>query len=362
MGGAGVAAGEAILDQAPASRPSPTPTPPPALFTTMWRYADNLRGLYETPTLADDVRGDADRQRPRRPRSSTPPGPRAGRCSTEFESKQLLAAYGIPTVETRVAATEDEAVAAAEADRLSGRPQAPLARRSRTRPTSAACSSTWPTPRPSARAYRAIEAAVRERAGAGHFQGVTVQPMVKLDGYELIVGSSLDPQFGPVLLFGTGGQLVEVFRDRALALPPLNTTLARRMMEQTRIYAALQGRARPQAGGPRRAGAAPGAVQPAGRRAALDQGDRHQPAARLARRPARARRPGDRPRAGRRRRAAPPRPAIRPYPSQYVDPWTATTARRPLVRPIRPEDEPLLVEFHETLSERTVSRSATSTR
>lgn len=56
--------------------------------------------------------------------------------------------------------------------------------------------------------------------------------MIKLDGYELIVGSSIDPQFGPVLLFGWGGQLVEVFRDRALA---------RRMMEQTRIYKTLKG-------------------------------------------------------------------------------------------------------------------------
>jgi acetyltransferase len=43
------------------------------------------------------------------------------------------------------------------------------------------------------------------------------------DGYELILGSSPDPQFGPVLLFGTGGTLVEVFKDRALGLPPLNT-------------------------------------------------------------------------------------------------------------------------------------------
>ena len=62
-----------------------------------------------------------------------------------------------------------------------------------------------------------------------------------LDGYELIVGSSLDPQFGPVLLFGSGGSLVEVYRDRALALPPLTTTLARRMMERTRIFEALGG-------------------------------------------------------------------------------------------------------------------------
>ena len=52
---------------------------------------------------------------------------------------------------------------------------------------------------------------------------------------------TLDPQFGPVLLFGSGGRLVEVYRDRALALPPLNTTLARRMMEQTRVFQALKG-------------------------------------------------------------------------------------------------------------------------
>ena len=51
--------------------------------------------------------------------------------------------------------------------------------------------------------------------------------MIKLDGYELILGSSIDPQFGPVLLFGSGGQLVEVYKDSALGLPPLNTTLAR---------------------------------------------------------------------------------------------------------------------------------------
>src|SRR5262249_32607858 len=66
-------------------------------------------------------------------------------------------------------------------------------------------------------------------------------PMIPPRGYELILGSSIDPQFGPVMLFGTGGQLVEVYRDRALALPPLNTTLAQRLMEQTRVYAALQG-------------------------------------------------------------------------------------------------------------------------
>src|SRR5205085_3652395 len=87
------------------------------------------------------------------------------------------------------------------------------------------------------RAWREITKAVP----AADFLGVSVQPMIERDGYELILGSSIDPQFGPVLLFGAGGQLVEVFQDRALSLPPLNTTLARRFIEQTKIYRALKG-------------------------------------------------------------------------------------------------------------------------
>ena len=58
---------------------------------------------------------------------------------------------------------------------------------------------------------------VRQKAGADIFCGVTVQPMVTADGYELILGSSIDPQFGPVLLFGAVDKLVEVYKDRALA-------------------------------------------------------------------------------------------------------------------------------------------------
>src|SRR6185503_4444847 len=87
-----------------------------------------------------------------------------------------------------------------------------------------------------------IRQSVLAAAGPDAFEGVTVQPMIRRDdAYELILGSSVDPQFGPVLLFGACGQLVEVFKDRSLGLPPLNATLARRMMEQTRIYKALHG-------------------------------------------------------------------------------------------------------------------------
>ncbi len=77
-------------------------------------------------------------------------------------------------------------------------------------------------------AFAAIENNVNRLGKADAFEGVSVQAMIRERGYELIIGSSVDRQFGPVILFGCGGVLVEVFKDRALGLPPLNRTLARR--------------------------------------------------------------------------------------------------------------------------------------
>jgi acetyltransferase len=54
------------------------------------------------------------------------------------------------------------------------------------------------------------------------FLGVTVEAKIQLYGYELILGSSIDPHFGPILLFGEGGQFIEVIQDYVLGLPPLN--------------------------------------------------------------------------------------------------------------------------------------------
>ena len=204
------------------------------------------------------------------------------------------------------------------------------------------------------RAYEHIQASVTEKVGAEHFQGVTVQPMIQLsDGYELIVGSSLDAQFGPVLLFGSGGQLVEVFKDRALGLPPLNTTLARRMMEQTKIYKALKGvRGRKPINL-----AALGTIDGRFSRLVVEQRwikeiDINPLLAspeRLVALDARIVVHGPEVRADQI-----PRTAIRPYPTQYVGDWTMKDGKQVTIRPIRPEDEPLMVQFHETLSERSV--------
>ena len=239
MGGVDVAAGEEILNRA--NIPTfPYPDTAARAFNYMWQYADNLKALYETPAMPEDS---ATWTPDRNLVKSIIAGSRAeGRTIlTEFESKQVLAAYGIPVAKTIIAGSRADAVKAAEEI---GYPIVlKLYSETITHKTDVGgVQLNLGTADAVAKAFDAIQASVTEKVGAQHFQGVTVQPMIKLkDAYELIIGSSLDPQFGPVLLFGTGGQLVEVFKDRALGLPPLNSTLARRMMEQTKIYKALKG-------------------------------------------------------------------------------------------------------------------------
>ena len=237
MGGAEVAAGEQILNQA--GIPSfQFPDSAVRAFNYMWRYAYNLKGIYETPAIPQNA--DAALQRGKAEHIIREVRASGRTILTEYESKQLLKAYDIPTVETRVAITEQEAVDAANDI---GYPIV-LKLYSLTITHKTDVGGVQLNLRDAAAvkaAFQGIKQAVTEKAGAEHFQGVTVQPMAKLDGYELIIGSSLDSQFGPVILFGTGGQLVEVFKDRALALPPLNSTLALRLIEQTKIYTALKG-------------------------------------------------------------------------------------------------------------------------
>jgi acetyltransferase len=350
MGGASVESGEQILDHASI----PTFAYPDAaaqIFTLMWRSHDNLQALYETPSLP--TRGDTDDRACDTAAAIIAEARQAGRTVlTEVESKQIVTAYGIPTVESRVATTENEAVAAAAAI---GFPVVlKLHSLTITHKTDVGGVQLNLSGDQAVRdAYRAIESAVSRLARPEHFQGVSVQPMVSLDGYELIIGSSLDPQFGPVLLFGAGGQLVEVIKDRSLALPPLNTTLARRMMEQTKILTALKGvRGRP----PVNVAALEQLLVRFSHLVVEQQGIKEidinpllVSSDRLLALDARVilhdRNVED---------TAIPRIAIRPYPSQYIFPWTAKDGSGLVLRPIRPEDEPLIVAFHGTLSERTI--------
>ena len=315
-------------------------------FAYMWRYTLNLQALYETPVFTDAFVENG----PRRVREIIAGAQSKDRALlTEYESKQVLAAYDLPVTNIRVAHTADEAVSHA---RAMGYP-AVLKLHSETvthKSDKGGVKLNLKNDAAVQAAYAEIEAAF---AGENAFQGVTVQPMVRSSGYELILGSVTDPQFGPVLIFGLGGQLVEILGDLAHGLPPLTTALARRLMERTHIFQALKGARgnKPADLGkleellvrfselvvenPRIADieinpllAGPDVLL------ALD--------ARVILHPASI------------TDAALPRPAIRPYPSQYIFQWQATDATQFTLRPLRPEDEPLVVEFHHQLSDRSV--------
>jgi acetyltransferase len=349
MGGRDVADGARLLSAAGI----PTfdyPDTAVRMFNYLWRSGEDLRSLYETPLLADE--GDVRIDRGRASRIIEAARAEQRTLLTEVESKELLSAYDIPITETRVARSADDAVAAA---REIGFPVVvKLHSRTITHKTDVGGVRLNLVDEAAVReAFEAIGSAVEQARGAEHFEGVTVQPMINYSGYELIVGSSIDAQFGPVLLFGMGGTLVELFRDRQLGLPPLNSTLARRMIERTVISGAFRGiRGR----------------QPIDttaleqllvrfsllvveqrRIAEIDINPLLASPERLLALDARVVLHGpdvaD---------SELPRLAIRPYPRQYVEGWTSRDGSPLLIRPIRPEDEPLLVRLHTELTEETV--------
>ncbi|GAB4458464.1 MAG: bifunctional acetate--CoA ligase family protein/GNAT family N-acetyltransferase [Armatimonadaceae bacterium] len=347
MGGANVAAGEQILSNA--GIPTfPYPDQAARVFNALWRYSANLASLYETPagTEPGSVDTTAAReiiQRAHQDRRT---------LLTEYESKRILTAYGIPTVETHIAHSPDEAVQIA---RRIGYPVV-LKLHSETITHKTDVNGVHLNIRNDAAvhaAWAAIEDGVRIAEGEGHFLGCTVQPMIKLtDGYEVILGASPDPQFGPVLLFGTGGQLVEVYQDRALALPPLTTALARQTMEKTRIYKALQGvRGRPPVDLALLEKTVVRFSQLIAEQPLIREMDinpllcSHQQLIALDARIVLY---------GPDAEEHIPPLAIRPYPMQYVFEDTLRSGSAVTIRPLRPEDENRLVAFHETLSERSV--------
>ncbi len=349
MGGAGVADGAEMLERAGI----PTfafPDDAARIFNFMWRYDANLRALFETPeALPEELKPD---------RASVREIFEQARADertilTPAQSMRLLAAYEIPSVPTIVATTVEAAIAAAES---LGFPVA-VKLLSDTILHKTVVGGVRLNVRDSAgvaRAFGEIADAANVEAGPDAFGGIVVQPLIATEeGYNLILGSSTDPQFGPVLLFGYGGGLVEFIRDRALGLPPLNEALARQMIARTRVAEALADKRS-------RRGVDIGALaqllvrfsamivdQPRikeldinpvfavrNRFVALDTRVVLHPFTRTD--------------------AALPRSAIRPYPSQYAGTCTLPDGTFITVRPIRPEDEPLMRPFHAKLSDQSV--------
>lgn len=318
-------------------------------FLHMVQYRRNQELLYETPpALPEDHAPDTPRVRHIFQQVRT-----SGRALlTEVEAKEVLAAYGVPVVLPIACRSADEAVAAA---RKIGYPVVlKLLSSTITHKSDVGGVQLNLSDEKAVRnAFATIESNVNRLAKPGAFEGVAVQAMIRERGYELIIGSSVDRQFGPVILFGSGGILVEVFKDRALGLPPLNRTLARRLMERTKIHEALQGVRGQKAVNLEALEmllvrfslllvdfpeiqevdlnpvlATPERVLALDARILLCPGD-HKP-------------------------EQCPRLAIHPYPNQYIAPFRLRDGREATVRPIRPEDEPLLIALHAAHSEHTI--------
>ncbi len=274
------------------------------------------------------------------------------RLLTEMEVKDLLSAYGIPVDRMESAVNSEEAVNKAEA---MGFPVV-LKINSRDITHKSYAKGVLLDLKNEKEVHNAFDQIIKNAQiynPDAVIDGVTIQPMRKRPDYELILGAKQDRDFGPVILFGMGGIFTEVIKDRAIAFPPLNRLLAKRLMEQTRVYQLLQGYRD---------------IPPANlelleeiliRLAQLvtdfseieeldinplfiTENDACVVDARVLLKPPQTQ--------------APLHLVISPYPDQYEEHTQTSTGIDIFVRPIRPEDAPLLVELFESLSPQSVYR------
>ena len=342
LGGRSMREGIEILNQAGVATYK-TPEEAVGAFMTLVAYARNLEALFETPRDIP-VRFTLDRAALRRRFESLVPP--EGDTLTEGASKALLEAYGIPVAAVHEARTADDAVRIAAT--LGGPVVLKVLSPDITHKTDVGGVVLDLRDEAAVRAAfaRIVSSSRAARCGA-RIDGVTVQPMVTSPhGFELLLGAKQDPTFGAVILAGMGGVAAEVYGDRALGLPPLNERLARRMLESLRSWPLLTGyRGRPAANLDRLVEilmrfsylvaehpeireidvnpllVTPEDVIALDARVILDRthlGEPWQPYRHL---------------------------ALRPYPEEYVRPATLRDGTRVLLRPIKPEDEPLWKEM-----------------
>jgi acetyltransferase len=316
-------------------------------FMDIYRYSKNIEMLQQIPSRLPG-RLDFDRQKAK---NLIQTGLEAQNyLLTETESKALLAAYGIPVNRTVPASSGAEAAQTAAAMDY------PVVLKINSRDITHKSDAggvmlNLQNESEVVDAYDRIVRNARALRSDARIEGVTVQPMHHRPDFELLLGAKMDRDFGPVILFGMGGTLTEVIQDRAIALPPLNRLLARRLMEQTRIYRSLQGYRNIPAADPAMleeilirlaqlvtdfAEIEELDINPlfvAGKNAcAID--------ARIVLRPSKIK--------------SPLHLVISPYPDQYEQHVRTAANVDIFIRPIRPEDAPLLTELFESLSPRSV--------
>ena len=210
-------------------------------FGFLWQYTKAQASLMRTPPREADLSGidcvgalAAMRAAARAKRA----------LLTEPEAKAVLAAYGISTVPTSIAASPQEVEQIAFA-RLKQAPSVAVKVLSEDITHKSDVGGVrlgLVSPAEARAAAEAMNARVAKARPDARLQGFTVQPMIVWsNAHELLLGLFDDPLFGPVILFGAGGTATEIIKDSAVALPPLDLELARDLMQQTRVYKLLQG-------------------------------------------------------------------------------------------------------------------------
>lgn len=200
-------------------------------FLYMYSYTQNLELLYQTPaqlsvelhvptSLKEILRGAYGEGR---------------QVLTLPESFQFLRAYGIPTVKTLVAKTPTETKTAASELGFPVVLKALSPQITHKSKAEGVILNVW-SPSEVVTLFNELAERVKNYDPKAEFQGVIVQSMLREKGYELLIGSKKDSQFGSVIVFGMGGVATEVLKDFSIGFPPLNQVLARRLMDRTAIY------------------------------------------------------------------------------------------------------------------------------
>lgn len=208
-----------------------TPEQAVSTFMYMYSYTQNLELLYQTPEELVIESTDSKTLKTHLKRAIC-----EGRNTLNLsESLQFLKIYNIPTVETEVAFSLENAKI------ISKRMGYPIVMKllspQITHKFKKECVIlNVCSPSDVGRSFDVLIKNFEKIKPKAQFQGIAIQPMIHKNGYELLIGCKKDPQFGSVILFGTGGTNTELFKDITIGFPPLNQVLAKRLMENTKIY------------------------------------------------------------------------------------------------------------------------------
>lgn len=318
-------------------------------FMNMYRYSKNIEMLYETPASMPH----AFKPKTKENREIIIKVLNEKRFTlTEEEAKELLSNYGMPVAKYKIAKTANEAAS------LSKKIGYPIVMKIVSpdimhKTDVGGVELDIKSADEAKKAFARIIKSAKKKAPKAKIKGVLIEKMASKK-YELLIGSKKDAIFGPVIVFGMGGVAVEVFKDINMALPPLNMGLSKRLIEGTKIYQLLKGY-RGMKGVDINAiqfllykfaylvmdfpeikeiDINPFAVDEKGgvvldAKVVLDEsvlGKEIIPYSHL---------------------------AISPYPKEYITKFVMKTGGTAILRPIRPEDEPMLDDMFRSLSEDT---------